>query len=282
MSVFTVGVVGAGQMGAGIAQLAAKFESAVYLADQSVEIAERAKAGIERRLLKALEKQKIGRRAMAELLERITPISDLSELGTADVVIEAATEDPDLKLDLFRRLGGIVGPKALLASNTSAISITLLASVTKKPERVVGMHFMNPAPVMELVEIIPGLTTTYDTVSRAQAIAASWGKTTAEARDFPGFIVNRLLIPFLNEACAALTEGVGTVEDIDAAITLGLAHPMGPFQLADLIGLDTVLAISRVLYNGFNDSKYRPSPLLIKYVEAGWLGRKTGKGFYIY
>lgn len=282
MTVERVGVLGSGQMGAGIAHLAARSGCRVDLADLNLELAEKGKAGIAKRLAKAVEKGKIGQADMDGILSRITPVASLEALSEAELVIEAATEKVDLKIDLFKRLDKAMTPGAVLATNTSSISITLLAGATTRPEEVVGMHFMNPAPVMELVELIPGLQTAPKTLTLAKTTAEAWGKTTAESRDFPGFIVNRLLIPYLNEACSALMEGVGTVEDIDTAIKLGLAHPMGPFQLADLIGLDTVLAISRVLFDGYSDPKYRPNALLIKYVEAGWLGRKTGRGFYSY
>jgi 3-hydroxybutyryl-CoA dehydrogenase len=203
-------------------------------------------------------------------------------LKDADIIIEAVSENVELKLQLFRDLDSAARHDAILASNTSSISITLLAAATKKPDRVIGMHFMNPVPVMMLVELIRGLQTSDSTFAAVKSLAEKWGKTTTVAKDYPGFIVNRLLIPFLNEACDALMNGVGTVEDIDTSIKLGLNHPMGPFQLADLIGLDTVLAIARVLHDGLGDAKYRPSPLLVKYVEAGWFGRKTKRGFYEY
>ncbi|MCP4674002.1 MAG: 3-hydroxybutyryl-CoA dehydrogenase, partial [Deltaproteobacteria bacterium] len=210
------------------------------------------------------------------------PVENLTEFKDVDIAIEAATENIDLKLELFKKLDEVCKPEAILASNTSSISITLMAAATSRPEKVVGMHFMNPVPIMKLVEMIKGLQTNDDAFEAVTKLAQSWGKTTTVSSDYPGFIVNRLLIPYLNEACSAYMESVGTIEDIDTSIKLGLNHPMGPFQLADLIGLDTVLAIAHVLHNGFNDPKYRPNALLVKYVEAGWLGRKTGQGFYKY
>ena len=250
--------------------------------DMALEIASRAKDGIAARLARAVEKEKMTAEAMEATLSLITPVAYMEAMGEVDLVIEAVSEDLALKLKIFSALDGSVGAGTILASNTSSVSITRLAGATKRPDRVVGMHFMNPAPVMALVEVIPGLQTSPETVATVRRVAEAWGKTATTSRDFPGFVVNRLLIPFLNEACEALTTGVGTVEDIDTSIKLGLAHPMGPFQLADLIGLDTVLAISRVLYEGYCDPKYRPNALLVKYVEAGWLGRKTGRGFYTY
>jgi 3-hydroxybutyryl-CoA dehydrogenase len=282
MNLQTVGVLGAGQMGAGIAQVAAAAGHTVFLADVSREAAEKGKAGIARRLGAAIEKGKTDRATADAILGRLRPVASLAEFKDVALAIEAVAENVELKLRLFRDLDGATPPGAILASNTSSISITLIAAATKRPDRVIGMHFMNPVRVMKLVELIRGLQTSDATFALVKALAEKWGKTTTTARDYPGFTVNRLLVPFLNEACDALMTGVGSVEDIDASIRLGLNHPMGPFQLADLIGLDTVLAIARVLHEGFGDTKYRPSPLLVKYVEAGWLGRKTGRGFYTY
>jgi 3-hydroxybutyryl-CoA dehydrogenase len=277
-----IGVVGTGQMGAGIAQVAAAAGHQVLIADMNVDLAVHAKNGIAQRLSILVDKGKLAKPAADEILSRLFPVASVHDLKKAGIVIEAVSENIELKLRLFRELDAAVNPEAILASNTSSISITLLAAATKRPDRVMGMHFMNPVPIMTLVELIRGLQTSDATFSAVKSLAEKWGKTTTLAKDYPGFIVNRLLIPFLNEACDALMNGVGTVEDIDKSIKLGLNHPMGPFQLADLIGLDTVLAIARVLHEGLGESKYRPSPLLVKYVEAGWFGRKTGRGFYAY
>jgi len=282
MTIEKVGVVGTGQMGAGIAQVAAAAGHTVLLADISREVVDSAKAAIGQRLTSAVNKGKMDRAAADGILNRLLPVQSVADFKMVDLAIEAVAENVELKLKIFRDLDIAAAPRAILASNTSSISITLLAAATKRPEQVIGMHFMNPVPLMKLVELIRGLQTSDATFATVKSLAEKWGKTTAVAQDYPGFIVNRLLIPFLNEACDALLNGVGTVEDIDTAIKLGLNHPMGPLQLADLIGLDTVLAIARVLHEGFSDSRYRPSPLLVKYVEAGWLGRKSGRGFYTY
>jgi 3-hydroxybutyryl-CoA dehydrogenase len=277
-----IGVLGTGQMGAGIAQVAADAGCTVLMADLNRDIAEKAKAGIEKRLAKAVEKGKMEQGRADKISANLAPVDNLSEFKEMDIAIEAATENIDLKIKLFKSLDETCKPEAILATNTSSISITLMAAATNRPEKVVGMHFMNPVPVMKLVEMIKGLQTSEETFNAVKKLAEDWGKTTTVSSDYPGFIVNRLLIPYLNEACSAYMEGVGTIEDVDTSIKLGLNHPMGPFQLADLIGLDTVLAIARVLHDGFNDPRYRPNALLVKYVEAGWLGRKTGRGFYTY
>jgi 3-hydroxybutyryl-CoA dehydrogenase len=269
-------------MGAGICQVAAAAGHEVLMADISLEVAQKSKDGIAKRLAKTVEKGKMTQADMDKIVSNLKPVSAIAELRDVDIAIEAATEQVGLKIELFKKLDEACKKEAILASNTSSISITLMAAATKRPSKVVGMHFMNPVPVMQLVEMIRGLQTDDQTFDDTVALAKAWGKTTTIAKDYPGFIVNRLLIPYLNEACSALMEGIGTVEDIDTSIKLGLNNPMGPFALADLIGLDTVLAISRVLHDGFNDPKYRPSALLVKYVEAGWLGRKTGRGFYTY
>jgi 3-hydroxybutyryl-CoA dehydrogenase len=245
-------------------------------------VADRARAGIAQRLGAAVEKGKMDRPTADGILGRLRPVGSLAGFRDVGIAIEAAAESVELKLKLFCELDAAAPPGAILATNTSSISVTRIAAATGRPERVMGMHFMNPVPVMKLVELIRGLQTSEETFAAVKALAEKWGKTVTVSKDYPGFIVNRLLVPFLNEACDALLSGVGTAEDIDASTRLGLNHPMGPFQLADLIGLDTVLAIARVLHEGLGEAKYRPSPLLVKYVEAGWLGRKAGRGFYTY
>ncbi len=275
-------VVGAGQMGAGIAQVALVAGHQVTLADVSADVLAKGKAGIEKGLAKLVEKGKLDEAAKKDALSRLNTVSAVLDAKNVDVAIEAVTENEELKKRIFKDLDQAVRPGGVLASNTSSIPITRIAAVTKRPEAVIGMHFMNPVPVMTLVEIIRGAATSDETYAATKAMAEKMGKTTVTSRDFPGFIVNRILIPMLNEACFVLQEGVATVEDIDDAMKLGTNVPMGPLTLADFIGLDTVLSIAEVLHKGLGDSKYRPNPLLRQYVEAGWLGKKSGRGFYKY
>jgi 3-hydroxybutyryl-CoA dehydrogenase len=272
-------VVGAGQMGAGIAQVAAVAGYDVTLVDVSPAQLDRARAGIERSLAKLVSKGSVDAAAAEGAVARIVPAA---EPVAADLAIEAATEDVALKERIFRGLDEAAGPDAVLATNTSSIPITRLAAVTARPERVVGMHFMNPVPLMPLVELIRGLDTSDEAAAYVRAAAERMGKTVAEAHDHPGFISNRILVPMINEAVYCLMEGVGDRDSIDTVMRLGMNHPMGPLRLADLIGLDTCLAIMEVLHHGLGDDKYRPCPLLRSYVEAGRLGRKSGRGFYDY
>jgi len=274
-------VVGAGQMGSGIAQVAAAAGNAVTLIDRDEAIVRRGIAGIEKQLARGVEKGRITSEQRDATLARITPQTAIERLEV-DIAIEAASENLELKLKLFRKLDAATPGEAILASNTSSISITLLGAATKRAERVIGMHFMNPVPVMQLVEIIRGLATSQETYDTTQRLATDLGKTPVEVRDFPGFVSNRVLMPMINEAIYALFEGVGSADAIDTVMKLGMNHPMGPLQLADFIGLDTCLAIMEVLHEGFGDSKYRPCPLLKQYVAAGWYGKKSGRGFYTY
>ena len=276
----TVAIIGAGQMGSGIAQAIAAGGYSVVLYDAAPERVPQAQAAIAASLARQVERGLIDATAADAAQSRIAPAGSLAEAAKADLVIEAAVEDEAIKKTLLAELVPHLGADTLLASNTSSISITRLASATDRPERFIGLHFMKPAPVMKLVEIIRGIATSAATYETAVAFAESLGKTTTNAEDFPAFIVNRILVPMINEAIYTLYEGVGNVASIDKALKLGANHPMGPLELADFMGLDVVLAIMNVLYDGLADSKYRPCPLLVKYVEAGWLGRKTGRGFY--
>jgi 3-hydroxybutyryl-CoA dehydrogenase len=278
----TVGVIGAGQMGSGIAHVCALAGYDVLINDVAPERIDASLRQIERNMSRQVARGLIDEADMEAARARLKPSTDLADIGNADLAIEAATENEEIKKQIFRALQPHLGAGTLLASNTSSISITRLASATDRPERFIGLHFMNPAPVMKLVEIIRGIATDAGTYEVAVAFAKSLGKTTANAEDFPAFIVNRVLMPMINEAIYTLYEGVGTVDAIDTALKLGANHPMGPLELGDFIGLDTVLAIMNVLHDGLADSKYRPCPLLVKYVEAGWLGRKVGRGFYDY
>lgn len=278
----TLGIVGSGQMGNGIAQVAAMSGMNVIMNDISAEFVQKGLANITKILSKNVAKEKISEAEKESILGRISSSTDLKDMAGADFVVEAATENETLKFKIFKDLDSICPPEAILSTNTSSIPIGRIASQTQRPDKIVGMHFMNPVPVMRLVEVIRGLATSDETFKSTWDLAIKFGKTPAEANDFPGFIANRILLPMINEAVYSLYHGVGKKEDIDTVMKLGMNHPMGPLELADLIGLDTCLAVMETLYNGFNDSKYRPCPLLRKYVEAGWLGRKTGRGFYKY
>jgi 3-hydroxybutyryl-CoA dehydrogenase len=282
MEIKTLGVVGTGQMGSGIAQVAAASGLSVVMSDIKDEFVERGFSVIEKSLGRMVKKEKISQEDQKNILDRIKGTTSLQDMADVDFMVEAATEDEALKLQIFRDIDNCCRDEIILSSNTSSISITKIAAATCRPEKVIGMHFMNPVPMMKLVEIIRGLATSDETFGVTNDLAVKIGKTPVSANDFPGFISNRILMPMINEAVYALFEGVGRAEDIDQVMKLGMNHPMGPLALGDLIGLDTCLAIMEVLHSGLGDDKYRPCPLLRKYVAAGWLGRKSGRGFYSY
>jgi 3-hydroxybutyryl-CoA dehydrogenase len=275
-------VVGAGQMGSGIAQVAAQAGLTVILNDIKEELTDKGLKTITKNLTRDVEKGRKSEQEKADVLSRITLSTSLDDGHDVDLAVEAATENMEIKVKIFQRLDGIVPAHAILASNTSSLPITEIAAVTKRPTQVIGMHFMNPVPVMKLVEVIRGLATSDETYQTVYDLAVKMGKTAVEVNDFPGFVSNRILLPMINEAIYCVYEGVAEPEAIDQVMKLGMNHPMGPLTLADFIGLDTCLAIMEVLYEGFGDSKYRPCPLLRKYVKAGWVGKKAGRGFYVY
>jgi 3-hydroxybutyryl-CoA dehydrogenase len=282
MVISTVGVVGAGQMGAGIAQVAAQAGLQVIVADIADAALDKGKASISSSLARLVKKDALTQTDADAALARVRFTTSTADLAAADFIVEAATENEALKKKIFADLDKVARPEVILASNTSSISITRLASATSRPERFIGMHFMNPVPVMKLVELIRGLATSDETWATTKALAEQMGKVTTVSKDYPGFLANRILMPMINEAFTALMEGVGTAEDIDTTMKLGTNQPMGPLTLADFIGLDTCLAIMRVLHDGLGDSKYRPCPLLVQYVDAGWYGKKSGRGVYKY
>ncbi len=282
MTIKTFGVIGAGQMGNGIAQVAAMSGLDVIMNDIKTEFVEKGLANIAAFLSRGVSKGKMTEDEKNAVLGKIKTSTDLKDMAAADFVVEAATENEPLKFKIFQDLDNICASHVILSTNTSSIPIGRIAAQTKRPEKIIGMHFMNPVPIMKLVEVIRGIATSEETFKLTWDLSEKFGKTPAEANDYPGFIANRILMPMINEAVYCLYHNVGTKEAIDSVMKLGMNHPMGPLALADLIGLDTCLAIMETLYDGFRDSKYRPCPLLRKYVEAGWLGRKTGRGFYEY
>jgi 3-hydroxybutyryl-CoA dehydrogenase len=277
-----IGVIGAGTMGNGIAQVAARAGYSVVMRDVKDEFLQRGMQAIDKSLQRDVDKERLGADEKHSIIERIKGTTELEALGEASFVVEAVTENLDVKTELFNALDRITPPEAILASNTSSISITRLGAATSRPDKVIGMHFMNPVPVMKLVEVIRGLATSNETYERVRSLSEKLGKTALDCNDSPGFVSNRVLLPMINEAIFALYEGVATRESIDGIMKLGMNHPMGPLQLADFIGLDVCLAILNVLYDGLGDPKYRACPLLKRYVDAGWLGKKTGRGFYEY
>jgi 3-hydroxybutyryl-CoA dehydrogenase len=282
MTVKTVMVIGAGQMGAGIAQVFAQSGIQVFLHDMNEAALEKGITNMEKLLSRAVDKGRIREEDKINTLGRLTPTTTLQDAQHCDLIVEAVVENMNVKTSVFKQLDEIAPKHAILASNTSSLPITEIASATNRPDQVIGMHFMNPVPVMKLVEIIRGLQTSDDTYQAIEDMTHQLGKTPVEVNDFPGFVSNRILMPMINEAIYTLYEGVASIEDIDTVMKLGMNHPMGPLQLADFIGLDTCLYIMEVLHEGFGDSKYRPCPLLRKYVKAGWLGKKSGRGFYQY